>query len=122
MVNDGYLNRLNESLPLWRSADHEVRQIDGLDPLRLRVDRQRTDGERDAIGNSAVLGVQFKQPCLTRERVRKRPLPELKQEQRQDSAEQRGVDQIGQQVSEAEPECSRGCHFGVSTADPSKRK
>src|ERR1700761_2245223 len=105
MVNEAYLNRVNEVLPsvraVWssgaqrmpkrsanfesgqtRSSDHEAAEIDGLDPVGLRVDHQRADRECDAVGNSAFLGVQFEQPGLARQRIGQRPLPELKQKQR----------------------------------------
>src|ERR1700744_1691815 len=103
MVNEAYLNRINESLPLWRSTDHEARQVDGLDPRGLRVDRKRSDGERNAVGNAGFLGVQFEQPGLARQGVRKGPLAELQQTERQCAAEQRGIEQIVQQVCKAEP-------------------
>src|SRR5947199_9441596 len=92
MVNEAYLNRLNAELP-GRSADGEMGQVDRLDPFRLRVDHQCADRERDAVGNSAFLGVQLEQPGLARERMGQRPLPELEQQQRQGTAEHRGIDQ-----------------------------
>src|SRR5260370_25497125 len=121
MVNEAYLNRLNAELP-GRSADGEMGEVDRLDPFRLRIDRQRADRERDAIGNSAFLGVQLEQPGLARERVGQRPLPELEQQQRQGTAEQRGIDQVAQQMAKAEPKGRRGCNLGIPAADPTHGK
>src|SRR5712675_215795 len=121
MVNEAYLNRLNAELP-GRSADGEMGKVDRLDPFRLRIDRQRADRERYAIGNSAFLGVQLEQPGLARERVGQRPLPELEQQQRQGAAEQRGIDQIVQKMAKAEPQRGRSRYLGVAAADPAKRK
>src|ERR1700751_3803682 len=103
MVNEAYLNRLNGILPLHRSANDEVRQIDSLDPLSFRIDRQRADRERDPVRNTAFLGVQLEQPGLAGQYIRQRPLPELEQRQRQHAAEQRSIDQVVQQVIETEP-------------------
>src|SRR5258707_13832774 len=102
MVNEAYLNRLNGKLPA-RSANREVGQIDGLDPFGLRIDHQRADRERDAVGDSAVPVVQPEQPGLARKRVGQRPLPELEQQQSEGAAEQRGIQQIVEQMAEAEP-------------------
>src|SRR5260370_30948015 len=82
---------LIESEPIGlqaRSANGEVAQVDRLDPFRLGVNHQCADRERDAVGNSAVLGVQLEQPGLAGERVGQGPLPELEQQQRQRAAEQ----------------------------------
>src|SRR6188472_459053 len=103
MVNEAYLNRVNESLPKLRSANDEMREVDGLDPFGFRIDHQRADRERDAIGNAGLLGVQLEQPGLPRELPGQRPLPELQQQQRQHAAEQRSVEQIVEQMVEPEP-------------------
>ena len=109
MVNEAYLNRLNAGLLQGfsreggPSAYGEVGQVDYLDPIRLRVDQQRADRQRDAVGNSGLPGMQPHQPGLPGERVGQRPLPELEQQQRQGSAEQGGIDQIAQQMVKAEP-------------------
>src|SRR5713101_2329025 len=86
-----------------RSANGEVGQIDRVDPFRLRINHQCADRERDAVGNSTVLGVELEQPVLAGERIGQRQLAELKQQQRQGAAEQRGIEQIIQQMAEAEP-------------------
>src|SRR5438067_1720696 len=122
MVNEAYLNRLNagftesvfertglvrvkktsQSAKYWsrrlsrRSVDGEVGHVDRFDPFGIGIDHQCADRERDAVGDSAFLGVQLDQPGLASERIGKRPLSELEQEQRQGTAKQRGIDEIVQ--------------------------
>src|SRR5258708_4613503 len=113
MVNEAYLNRLSAGLLQsvfdsdvtgWiRSAHGEVAEVDRLDPVRLRIDQQGADRERDAVRNPAFLGVQPQQPDLPRERIRQRPLPELEQQQRQAAAEHRRIEQIVHEMAKAEP-------------------
>ena len=67
MVNEAYLNRLNERFTRRRSVNREMGRIDRLDPFGLRIDHQCADRERDAVGNSALLVVQFEQPGLADE-------------------------------------------------------
>src|ERR1700687_3619584 len=107
MVNEAYLNQLNGWFTQGsarRSGQRETGKVDRLDPFGLRVDHQRADRERDAVGNAALLGVQLDEPGLAGELIRQRPLPELQQQQRQGAAEQRGIEQIGHQKAKAETE------------------
>src|SRR6516162_223845 len=107
MVNEAYLNRLNVGFYPLELADGEACEVDRLHPLRFRVDHQRSDRERDTIGNAAFLRVQLEEPGLAGEGVWKRPLAELQQKQRQRPAEQRGIQQIVHELGKAEPERSR---------------
>src|ERR1700750_2250092 len=132
MVNEAYLNQLNAEFTevvraftwclLSRSADREVGEIDRLDPVGLRINHPGADPERDTVRNTAVLGVQPQQPGLTDQGVRQRPLPELEQYQCQGAAEQRGIDEVIQQVAEAEPERGGARNLGVAATDPSHRE
>src|SRR5256714_3894154 len=70
-----------------RSADREVREVDRLDPFCLRIDHQCAESERDAVGDPGLFVMQAEQPGLAGQRIRQRPLPELKQQQRQGAAE-----------------------------------
>src|SRR3954470_17803721 len=98
MVNEAYLNRVNETFRV-RSRGDEARKLDRADPFGLRVDHESTNGERDAVGDSRLPVVQPEQPALRRECAGKGPLPELQQHQRQCAAEQRGIDEIVKQVA-----------------------
>ncbi len=69
MVNEAYLNRVNETF-LWLQWPMKPRQVDGLYPFRFRIDHQRAECERDAVGNSAVLAVEPQQPFLRTEHSR----------------------------------------------------
>ncbi len=51
------------------SAHGEVREIDRLDPVGLRIDQQGAEGERDAVGNAGLLVVQAAEPGLGRQRI-----------------------------------------------------
>src|ERR1700716_1578460 len=116
MVNEAYLNRLNAGFTRGRSANGEVGEIHRLDPFSLGVDRQRADRERDAVGNAALLGLQTAQPGLAGERIRQSQLPKLEQKQLQGAAEQRGIDQIVEEMAKAEPQRGRGRYLGVAAA------
>src|ERR1700758_3177109 len=118
MVNEAYLNRLNAWLIQKISAKREVREVDRLHPFRLRIVHQGTDRERDAVGDAALLGMQPAEPGLAGERIGQWPLPELDEQQRERSAEQRGVEQVVHQVRKAEPEPRGGGDLGVPAADP----
>src|SRR5437868_14362907 len=74
-----------------RSTDREVGEVDRFDPFRLRIDHQRAERERDAVGDPGLLVMQAELPVLTGSRIGQRQLPELKQQQRQGAAERRGI-------------------------------
>src|SRR4029078_4339676 len=86
------------------SAHGEVGEVDRLDPLGLRINHQRPDRERDAVGDPSLLVVQAEQPALAVERVGQGPLPELEQQQRQRAAKQRRVYQVAEEMVETETE------------------
>src|SRR5947209_5908222 len=104
MVNEAYLNRLNAGFTPGCSAKREVAEVDSPDPFGFRIDHQGADRERDTVGNSAFLGVQAEQPRLSGQGIGQRPLPELQQQQRQGAADQRGPDQIIDEMTEPEPQ------------------
>src|SRR3981189_3126807 len=101
MVNEAYLNRLNGKLPV-ASARREVNQVDRLDPLGLRIDHQRADRERDAVGDSALLVVQAEQPGLAREQRGQGPLPEQHSWEAKSGRKQRVIEQVVKEMVESE--------------------
>ena len=68
------------------------------------------------------LACSFSSQDWPAKRIGQRPLPELQQQQRQGAAEQRGIEQIVQQMAKAEPQRGGGRYLGVSAADPAHRK
>src|SRR3954467_354210 len=77
-----------------RSVRDEACEIDCLHPIGLGIDHQSADCERDAVGDSALLGVQPREPLLPSQLVGQWPLADLQQQKRQGSAKQRGVEQV----------------------------
>src|SRR5690349_1015869 len=66
--------------------------------------------------------MQAKDPGLIGHERRQRQLAELNDEQRQGAAEQRSVDDVIEQMVEAEPQRSCCGELGVAAADPALRE
>src|SRR5262252_6675573 len=89
----------------------------GRHPWRVRVDGKRRGGKGNTVGHAGVLAVQPLRPVVPRQPIRQRRHAEPDQAHAQRSAQQGCVEQIGQKMIEAEPEC-RGCReLGVAAAD-----
>ena len=102
--------------------EREAGEVDRLHPVGLGIDHQCADRERDAVGDAALLGVEPQQPGLAGQRIGQRPLPHLQQHDGERAAEQRGVEQVVQEMAEAEPERGGRGNLGVAAADPAHRK
>ena len=115
MVNEAYPNRVNDLLELdWidRGIRRDARRVPSvtiadaaLHPGRVGIDRERGGRERDAVRHAGILAVQPLAPIPGRPAApaaaRSR---NWMSSQRQRAAEQRCIEQIGQQVIEAEPQ------------------
>src|SRR5581483_10905601 len=120
MVNQAYLNRVNDALLGTSGAWPDARPSagDALHPGCAGIDRQRRRSESDTVRHPAIRLMQPLGPGATQQEARQGDGAELQQCQRQRTAEDRAVERVFQQVTEAAPKGRGGCELGVATTDP----
>ena len=103
MVKERCLNRINIVSPRISAPFPCLSDAERGYPAGFRVNRERRGRERDPIRNATTAFVQSHDPGLPGERAWQRQFAKLDQEKGQGTAEQRGVNQIIEQIVEAEP-------------------